>query len=69
MCSRISILEESTSGIYACVAKVAQDGSNPTAQSVILMKGKESSALLKGSESSREFAACLPLPAIESSGD
>ena len=64
----IRILEENGSGIYACVAKVAQDGSNPTVQSVILMKRRESSALLKASESSKEFATCPLLPAIESSG-
>ena len=63
----ISILEENPSGIYVCVAKVAQDDSNPTAQSVILIKGKDSSTLLKGSESSREFASCPRLPANDSS--
>jgi hypothetical protein len=63
----ISILEQNPSGIYACIAKVAQDDSNPTAQSVILIKRKDSSTLLKGSESSREFASCPRLPAIESS--
>ena len=65
----IRILEESPSGIYACVAKVAQDENNPTAQSVIIIKKKESTALLKGSESSREFASCPRLPAIESSAN
>jgi hypothetical protein len=65
----ITVLQESASGIYACVAKVAQDGSNPAAQSVIFMNRKESSALLKGSESSREFATCPVLPAIEPSGN
>jgi len=64
----IRILEEKASGIYTCVAKVAQDGSNPSVQSVILMKRKEASALLKASESSKEFATCPLLPAIESSG-
>lgn len=63
----IRILEESPSGIYACVAKAAQSESNPTAQSVVIIKRKESTALLKGSESSREFASCPRLPAIESS--
>jgi len=63
----IRILEGSPSGIYACVAKVAQDGSNPTAQNVIVIKKKESSTLLKASETSREFASCPRLPAIEPS--
>ena len=61
----IRVLEESPSGIYACVAKVAQDESNPTAQNVILIKRKESNALLKGSESSREFASCPRIPTFE----
>jgi hypothetical protein len=61
----IKILEASSSGIYACVAKVAQGESNPTAQSVILMKRKESSDLLKGSEALSEFESCPRLPAIE----
>jgi hypothetical protein len=61
----IRVLEESPSGIYACVAKVAQDESNPTAQNVILIKRKESSALLKGSESSKEFASCPRIPTLE----
>ena len=61
----IRILEESPSGIYACVAKVVQDQSNPTAQSVILMKRKESGALLKGREALSEFASCPLLPTIE----
>jgi hypothetical protein len=63
----ISILVENPSGIYACVARVAHDDSNPTAQSVILLRRKDSSTLLKGSESSKEFASCPRLPTIESS--
>jgi len=54
----IRTLEVSASGIYTCVAKPAQDGSNPKAQSVILMKRNESNALLKGRETFREFASC-----------
>jgi hypothetical protein len=54
----IKILQENSSGIYACVAEPAQDVGNPRLQSVILMRRKESSALLKGRESGREFASC-----------
>jgi hypothetical protein len=61
----ITILQENASGIYACVAKVDRGGNNPTAQSVILIKRKEASALLKGSESWREFASCPVLPTTE----
>jgi len=63
----ISILEKTSSGIYACMATVAQDGGAPTAQSVVLMKRKESSALLKVHDSWREFASCPAIGAGESS--
>lgn len=63
----ITILQQNRSGIYACVAKVVQDQSDPTAQSVILIKRQKSGALLKGSESSREFDSCPHLPADDSS--
>jgi hypothetical protein len=54
----IRILEESATGIYACVAETAQDGGAPKAQSVILLKRKDSNSLLKGRASWREFTSC-----------
>lgn len=54
----IKILQESSAGIYACMAEQAQDGGNPKAQSVILLKRKDSAGLLKGRETWREFQSC-----------
>jgi hypothetical protein len=48
----ITILDQTSSGIYACVAEPAK------LQSVIVLKRKDASALLKARESWREFAAC-----------
>jgi hypothetical protein len=54
----INVLEQKSSGIYVCVAEPEENGSQAKAQSVILLKRKDSNALLKGRESFREFAAC-----------
>lgn len=61
----ISILDETPSGIYACVATLAQDDSTPTVQNVIFMKRKESNALLKVRDSWREFASCRSIGTSE----
>jgi hypothetical protein len=53
----IKVLEQGPSGIYVCVAEPGQNGEAKT-QSVILLKRKDSNALLKGRESRREFASC-----------
>jgi len=62
----IKILQEGTAGIYACLAEPARDGGDPKAQSVILLKRKDSSDLLKVRETWREFKSC---PAIDASAD
>jgi hypothetical protein len=54
----IKVLDQKPSGIYVCVAEPGQNGSQAKTQSVLLLKRKDSNALLKGRESSREFAAC-----------
>jgi len=54
----ITILDQTSSGIYACVAEPGENGSTAKAQSVIFLKRKDASALLKARESWREFAAC-----------
>jgi hypothetical protein len=54
----IKVLDQKSSGIYVCVAEHAENGSDTKAQSVVLLKRKNSNALLKGRESFREFAAC-----------
>lgn len=62
----ITILQQGPSGIYACFADLAQDSGEAKTQSVILLKHKESTALLKGRESWKEFTSC---PVIGGSSD
>lgn len=54
----IKVLDQKSSGIYACVAEPGENGATPKAQSVIFLKRKGASALLKARESWREFASC-----------
>jgi len=54
----IKILDQKSSGIYVCVAEPGENGGQAKTQSVLLLKRNEPSALLKGRESFREFAAC-----------
>jgi len=54
----ITILDQTSSGIYACVAEPGKNGGTAKAQSVIFLKRKDASALLKARESWREFDAC-----------
>jgi len=54
----IKVLDQKSSGIYACVAEPGENGGAARTQSVILLKRKDANALLKGRESFREFAAC-----------
>lgn len=54
----IKILQEDATGIYACLADAVANGSDPKAPSVILLKRKDSNALLKGRVSWKEFASC-----------
>jgi len=54
----IKVLDQRSSGIYVCVAEPGENGSQAKTQSVLLLKRKDSNALLRGRESSREFAAC-----------
>jgi len=57
----IKVLDQNSSGIYVCIATPGVNEGDTKAQSVVLLKRKDSNALLKGRESFREFAAC---PAI-----
>ena len=52
------VLDQRPSGIYVCAAEPDQSGGEAKTQSVILLKRKDSNALLKGRESFREFASC-----------
>ena len=65
----IRILEENSSGIYVCVGTPELNGADTKTQSVVLLKRKDSSALLKGRESSREFAACPVIGGSDSSAN
>jgi hypothetical protein len=61
----IKVLEQKPSGIYVCVVEPGENGGQAKTQSVILLKRRDSNALLRGHESFREFAAC---PTIGGSG-
>jgi len=65
----IKVLEQKSSGIYVCVAQPGENGRQAKAQSVILLKRKDSNALLRGHESFREFAACPVIGGSDSSAD
>jgi hypothetical protein len=54
----IRILEQTTAGIYACVGGPAKSVSGGQIQRVFLLKLKNANGLLKGRESSKEFAGC-----------
>ena len=54
----IKILDQKPSGIYVCVAEPGQNAGETKAQDVVLLKRKDSNALLKGRESFREYAVC-----------
>jgi len=54
----IKVLDQKPSGIYVCVAEPGENGGQATTQSVLVLKRNDPSALLKGRESFREFAAC-----------
>jgi hypothetical protein len=65
----IKVLDQNTSGIYVCVAEPAENGGQAKMQSVILLKRKESSALLKVHLTFREFTACPEIGGSDSSGN
>lgn len=54
----LKVLEQTTSGIYTCVAEPGQHGTIEKTQSAILLKRKDSNALLRGRDSWKEFASC-----------
>jgi len=65
----IKVLDQKPSGIYVCVVEPGENGSQAKTQSVILLKRKDSNALLKGRESFREFAACPVIGGSDSSSN
>ena len=54
----ITILDQTSSGIYVCVAEPGENGGTAKMHSVIFVKRKHANGLLKARESWREFAAC-----------
>jgi hypothetical protein len=65
----IKVLDQNSSGIYVCVAEPGENGGETKAQSVVLLKRKNPNALLKGSESFREFGVCPVIGGSESSSN
>jgi hypothetical protein len=65
----IKVLDRKSSGIYVCVVQPGENGSQVKTQSVILLKRKDSNALLRGHESFREFAACPVIGGSDSSAN
>src|SRR5262249_50257047 len=54
----IRVLEQSRSGIYACVATQANNSNDVQIQRVVLLKLKNPDSFLKGRESFKEFDSC-----------
>lgn len=54
----IKVLDQRSSGIYACITQTGQNAGEAKMQSVVFLKRNDSNALLKGRESWREFASC-----------
>jgi hypothetical protein len=63
----IKVLDQKSSGIYVCIGAPGVNGVDTKTQSVVLLKRKDSNALLKGRESFREFAACPVIGGSDSS--
>jgi len=63
----IKVLDQKVSGIFVCVAEPGENGGQAKTQSVILLKRKDSSALLKGHLTFREFASCPVIGGSDSS--
>jgi hypothetical protein len=65
----IKVLDQNTSGIYVCVAEPGENGGQAKTQSVILLKRKESNALLTVHLTFREFATCPEIGGSDTSGN
>jgi len=63
----IKVLDQKSSGIYVCVAEPGENGGQAKTQSVLVLKRNDPSALLKGRETFREFAACPVIGGSDSS--
>jgi hypothetical protein len=65
----IKVLDQKSSGIYVCVAERGENGGRAKTQTVLVLKRNDPSALLKGRESFREFAACPVIGGSDSSAN
>ena len=65
----IKVLDQTSKGIYVCLAEPGQDGGEARTQSVVFLQRKDPNALLKGRESFREFAACPVIGGTDSAAD
>jgi hypothetical protein len=63
----IKILDQKSTGIYVCIGTPGVNEGDTKTQSVVLLRMKDSNALLKGRASFREFAACPVIGGSESS--
>jgi hypothetical protein len=54
----IRILEQSSSGMYACVERPSSGGDIERVQRVVFLKLKDGGTRLKGSDTFREFEGC-----------
>jgi hypothetical protein len=59
------VLQQNDSGIFVCFAQQSKDGNATSFQRVLLVKRKNSSDLLKGRGSFREFDGCPEIGAAE----
>jgi hypothetical protein len=59
----IRILEQKTSGIYACVEGLGKNASSGQFQRAFLLKLKSANGLLKGREAVKEFDGCRAIGA------
>src|SRR5262249_11270794 len=57
----LKVLDYSSTGIFVCITEPGQNAAEAKAQSVVLLKRKDTYALLKTHATFREFASC---PAI-----
>ena len=65
----IKVLDQTSKGIYVCLAEPGQNGGEAKTQRVVLLKRKDPNALLKGRESFREFATCPVIGGTDSAAD
>ena len=61
----LKVLQQSDSGIYACMAQASKDGNAASFQRVVLLKRHHANELLKGREAFREFNGCPVIGGVD----